>query len=141
MYKFVKCCFGVLLAGMVIVPLLFSACTSSRSKDANEFGMSVVKQNIETLCSEGYSEEEINRLMDILAQLNQPVALGTEKITETGTYIKKWDDAENYSEEYLWFLTNAEEKYYVYIQRNSQIIYFVCKGELDSGEYIYRTYQ
>ena len=122
---------------------MFSACSNSRERNVDESVGAVVKGNIETLRSEGYSEEAINRLMDILKQLNQPVALGTEKITEAGTYIQQYNQigTENYSEEYLWFLTDEGGKYYVYIQKKPLIIYFVCKGELDSGDYIYRAYQ
>lgn len=143
MLQFKKCYFHVVLGGMILFSLLFSACANSPSGNVSDSAGTVLNQNVKVLCNEGYSENDIHNLMDILERLNQPVALGTEGIIESGTFIQNYNQSssENYSEEYLWFRTSAGEKYYAFIQKNSSMIYFVCKGELTDGDYIYRTYQ
>ena len=126
----------ILIAVVICIAIVVCFMTDPLSIDST--ARDIVQDNIQALCSEGYPEEGIIYLMDILERLQEPAALGTDRIVETGTYVQHFEQS-NYTEEYLWFRTGSGQKYYAYLQKSSSIIFFVCKGELEDGAYIYKT--
>lgn len=138
--------YSFLLLGGVIVLALFLAGCNSNTDNRNQMSSSpkeVLRQNIEILSKENYSMQNITALMEVLRQCEEPVGLGKERVKKTDKRTQEFHQpgVGNYSEEYLWFVTDAGNEYYAFLDKESSAVRFVCKGDLEDGEYIWRSYQ
>ena len=132
------------LAGITLIMIFFAGC-SPKTSDNVAFGdgETIKRQSIAMLSKQGYSEDNITHLFQLLEQLNEPVGLGLEQVVEKGTYIETYDlpGINSYQEEYLWFKTDTGQLYYSYIDKEYSVVLFICKGNLSDGAYIWKTYQ
>ena len=141
----IKHCNLFLIGGVIVLALSLIGCNSitDNRKQMSSSPEEVIRQNIEIMRRENYSEQNITMLIEALRQCEDPVGLGKEQVIKTGTVIQDFHlpGAGNYSEEYLWFITDAGNEYYAFVDKESSAVRFVCKGDLEDREYIWRSYQ
>ena len=124
-----------LIAGILLLVLLLTACGA-----VNDTPEIIQEKNEQTLLCKGHTREEAYALIETLAKLNEPAGLGTERITKASSFVLDASTVPaygNYHEELLWFVTENGTEYYAFVK--GSVVWFICRGPLDSGTYIWKT--